>query len=109
MLVFIAGAISTGALVAMNNDDRKSSARPLANLPTVLAVAGATSSRSIVEAIEMCSMSAFAPAFHWSVMTSRRVIASNVSGPTNCVADRVITATTSCPFFWSPRAISTAL
>ena len=81
MLVFIAGASSTGALVAMNSDERKSSARPLANLPTVLAVAGATSSRSMVDAIEMCSMSALAPAFHWSVITSRRVIASKVSGP----------------------------
>ena len=30
----------------------------------------------------MCSMSALAPGFHWSVMTSRRVIASKVSGPT---------------------------
>ena len=83
MLVFIAGAISTGALVAVYSDDRKSSARPLANLPMVLAVAGATSSRSMLEAIAMCSMSALAPGFHWSVMTSRRVIASKVSGPTN--------------------------
>lgn len=107
--MFIAGASSTGAFVAMNNDDRKSSASPLANLPMVFAVAGATSNRSMVEAIEMCSISALAPAFHWSVITSRRVIASKVRGPINCVADRVITATTSWPCCWSPRAISTAL
>ena len=33
MLVFIAGAISTGAVVARYSDERKSSAMPLANLP----------------------------------------------------------------------------
>src|SRR3954467_12024356 len=43
------------------------------------------------------------------MMTPRRVIASNVSGPTNFVADRVITAATSWPRFCSPRATSTAL
>src|SRR3954463_5354853 len=42
-------------------------------------------------------------------MTPRRVIASNVSGPTNFVADRVITAAISWPRFCSPRATSTAL
>ena len=59
--VFIAGATSTGARVAMYSVDRKSSAMPLANLPMMLAVAGATSSRSIVDASAMCSMSALAP------------------------------------------------
>jgi hypothetical protein len=43
------------------------------------------------------------------VITSRRVIASKVSGPTNFSADRVMIATTSWPFFCRPRAISTAL
>src|SRR3954466_2364460 len=42
-------------------------------------------------------------------MTRRRVIASNVTGPTNRVAACVITATTSWPRFCSPRATSTAL
>ncbi len=64
MFVFIAGAINTGAVVARYSDDRKSSAMPLANLPMTLAVAGATSSRSAVDASEMCSMSALAPGFH---------------------------------------------
>ena len=40
---------------------RKSSAMPLANLPMMFAVAGATSSRSMSVASAMCSMSAFAP------------------------------------------------
>ena len=64
MFVFIAGAIITGARVAVYSDDRKSSARPLANLPMVLAVAGATSSRSMFDAMAMCSMSALAPGFY---------------------------------------------
>src|SRR5713226_5800981 len=42
-------------------------------------------------------------------MTRRWVIASNVTGPTNRVAECVITATTSCPRFCNPRATSTAL
>jgi hypothetical protein len=42
-------------------------------------------------------------------MTGRRVIASNVSGPTNLAADRVMTAMTSWPRFCSPRHTSTAL
>src|SRR5215471_1670412 len=42
-------------------------------------------------------------------MTRRRVIASNVTRPTNRVAECVITATTSWPRFCSPRATSTAL
>src|SRR4249919_1451511 len=42
-------------------------------------------------------------------MTRRRVIASNVIGPTNRVAACVITATTSWPRFCRPRATSTAL
>src|SRR5438105_2522591 len=42
-------------------------------------------------------------------MTRRLVIASKVIGPTNLVADRVITARTSWPRFWRPRATSTAL
>ena len=48
MLVFIAGAISTGARVARYNALRKSSAMPPANLPMMFAVAGATSSSADV-------------------------------------------------------------
>ena len=82
---------------------------PLANLPTVLAVAGAMSSRLMSVAIEMCSMSALLPGLHWSVITRRLVIASNVSGPTKRRADRVMMATTSWPRFCRPRATSIAL
>ena len=75
----------------------------------MLAVAGATSSRSIDEASEMCSMSALAPGSNWPVMTRWRVMASKVSGPTNSVAARVMTTTTSWPAFCRPRTTSTAL
>ena len=68
---------------------------PLANLPITLAVHGATSSIAMPSAIAMCSMSAFMPGFHCDVITGRRVIASNVTGPTNRAAERVMTATTS--------------
>ena len=44
------------------------------------------------DASAMCSMSAFIPGANWLVMTGSRVIASNVSGPTNRRAERVITA-----------------
>ena len=105
----MAGATSTGARVAMKRVDRKSSAMPFANLPMMLAVAGATSSRSIVDASAMCSMSALAPGANWSVMTGCRVIASKVIGPTNFAAVAVMTATTSWPRFCRPRTTSTAL
>src|SRR5688572_17516327 len=82
---------------------------PLANLPITLAVHGATSSSAMPSAIAMCSMSAFMPGRHCDVITRRRVIASNVTGPTNRAADRVMIATTSWPRFWSPRHTSTAL
>ena len=57
------------------------------------AVQGATSSRAIESAIATCSMSPFMPDFHCDVITGRLVIASNVTDPTNRVAERVITAT----------------
>ncbi len=95
MFTFIAGARSTGAFVARYSDVRKSSAMPFANLPITLAVHGATSSRLMPSAIAMCSMSAFMPGRHCDVMTGRLVMASNVTGPTNFAAERVITATTS--------------
>jgi hypothetical protein len=47
-VVFIAGAISTGAVHARYVEVRKSSATPLANLAIAFAVAGATTNKSIV-------------------------------------------------------------
>ena len=110
MLVFIAGAISTGARVARYNALRKSSAMPAANLPMMLAVAGATSSRRDVgRERDVLDVGVGARATTASVITRRLVIASKVTSPTNRRADRVITAATSWPRFCNPRATSTAL
>ena len=92
--VFMAGAITRGARVARYRALRKSSAIPFANFPMTLAVAGATTRARIWVASAMCSMSAFIPAANCDVMTGRRVMASNVSGPTNLRAFRVSMACT---------------
>ena len=109
MWVFMAGASSTGAVVARKSELRKSSARPCANFAIVFAVAGTTSSRSDWSASAMCSMSALSPGAHWLDTTRRRVIASKVSSPTKRRAARVITTVTSWPRFCRPRTTSTAL
>ncbi len=56
IVVFIAGATTTGALHARYVVERKSSATPLANLAMMLAVAGATRKRSTVCEKVMCAM-----------------------------------------------------
>ena len=82
---------------------------PLANLPMMLAVAGATRRSAASVASEMCSMSALAPRAYWSVITRRRVLASKVTSPTNLRADRDMIATTSWFRFCNSRATSTAV
>ena len=75
----------------------------------MFAVAGATSSSADVGRERDVLDVGVGAGANWVVMTRRRVIASNVTGPTNRRADRVITAATSWPRFCSPRATSTAL
>ena len=82
---------------------------PWASFPMMLAVAGATSRARMSVASATCSMVAFAPGANWSVTTGRRVMASNVSGPTKRRALAVMATTTSCPASCSRRTISTAL
>ena len=57
ILQFIAGASSTGAVVAMAVVESRSSAMPQAILPIMLAVHGAISRRSAALASEICSIS----------------------------------------------------
>ena len=57
MWMFIAGAIKTGAWVAIRTVVNKSSAIPLAILPITLAVAGAMTKRSALSARLMCPIS----------------------------------------------------
>ena len=56
ILSFIAGAMSTGQVMARNVVERASSAMPLAILPMLFAVAGATIIRSAQSGSEICSV-----------------------------------------------------
>src|SRR5947208_816500 len=84
MFTFMAGAITTGAVVARNKVERKSSARPLANLAITSAVAGATTSASIAWATAICSTAdsmfgSCEPSPNRSVMTFSPLKAANVT------------------------------
>ncbi len=70
--------------------DRKSSARPCANLPSVCAVAGATSRRSHQSASSTWSTAGALPEAQTSVRTSCFESTAKVSGATNSRAPRVI-------------------
>ena len=109
MLTFMAGATSTGEVVARNSVLSASSAIPRANLPSVLAVAGATSNRSAASAKLTCRMSPSAPRANWSMKTRWRDSASNVIAPMKRVACSVITTWTSTPRLCSSRSTSQAL
>jgi hypothetical protein len=109
MFTFMAGARSTGARVARNSVLSASSAIPRANLPIVLAVAGATSRRSAASARLMCWMSLSAPSANWSTNTGWPDSASKVIAETKRVACSVITTRTSTSRFCSSRRTSQAL
>jgi len=109
MFTFMAGATSTSAVVARNSVLSASSAIPRANLPSVFAVAGATSKRSALSARLTCRMSPSAPRANWSTKTGCRQSASNVIAPTKRVAFAVITTWTSTPRRCSSRSTSQAL
>ena len=70
----------------MYSVESASSAMPRANLPRVLAVAGATSSSSAASARLMCRMSLSPPSAHWSTNTGWCERASKVRGATKRVA-----------------------
>ena len=101
MLTFMAGATTTGAVVARYNVVRKSLAMPCANFARMSAVAGTTSNASIAWATAMCSTAesmlgwAFSsPAENISVMTFSPESAAKVSGRTNsCAALVMMTCT----------------
>src|ERR687885_156672 len=74
MLVFIAGAMTTGPVKARYSVERKSSAKPRANFARVSAVAGATTRTSLSCATRICSteldrISSWLPVANISVMT----------------------------------------
>ena len=84
--VFIAGATTTGALVASATLLSRSSAIPFAIFAMTFAVAGATTSASAASASDMC------PGFHssgsenMSHCTGLRLSVRNVRGVTNSLA-----------------------
>ena len=78
MPVFMAAAMSSGALVANAVVDSISSAMPQAILPMILAVAGAMTNRSASEAKAICSTSQGCSRLNISVQTGFPVRVSKV-------------------------------
>ncbi|MCU0276547.1 MAG: hypothetical protein MUF02_06820 [Acidobacteria bacterium] len=74
----------------------------------MLAVAGATSSRSFSLARLMCSSGSW-PSANISLNTLPGAKVAKVSGAMIRVAAQVMTTVTSWPLFWKRRRISTAL
>ena len=98
MPVFMAGAITTGALVASSVVVTISSAMPCAALAITFAVAGAMTNTSAALASEICSTSH--GKLRSKVSTTARLpeSVSNVMGEMNCAADSVMSTRTSAPF-----------
>src|SRR6187549_2225510 len=109
MRSFIAGATSTGHDTASRSEVSMSSAIPWAALPTKLAVAGATTTRSALSVRVMWVGSTTLSRSNWSIMTRRRVRVWNVRGPTNWVADLVMTTVTPASRWTSWETTSAAL
>ena len=95
--LFIAGAINTGLSNAKNRVDRASSAIPQANLPIILAVAGATSNISPQSACDMCLGLKSDIGSNTSEYTLLRETVCNVTVVTNSKALSVaMTLTSAC-------------
>src|SRR5690554_2020334 len=94
MAVFIAGAINTGARVAITVVVSRSSAIPAVIFPMILAVAGMTARRSAFLAREIWAVRHWAGGENISVCTGRPVISRSVSGVTNSQAALVIITST---------------
>ena len=109
MPVFIAGATTTGALVASSVVVTMSSAMPCAALAMTLAVAGAITNTSAAFASEMCSTSHGKLRSNVSTTVRLPDSVSNVIGAINWVADSVISTWTVAPFWCSLLVRSAAL
>ena len=105
----IAGATTTGALVARTVAVTASPDSPLAMAASQCAVAGATTIPSTVSATTMWPIRPSGSSASTSVSTAWRDRDANVRGPTNAVAAGVSIATTSAPSARSRRRSSTAL
>ena len=109
MPVFMAGAITTGALVARSVVETMSSAMPCAAFAMMFAVAGAITNTSAAFASEMCSTSHGKLRSKVSTTVRLHESVSNVTGEMNCVADSVMSTRTSAPFWCSLLVRSAAL
>ena len=109
MLLFIAGAMTTGAVVAMTVVVSISSAMPPAIFPMMLAVAGAMTNTSAHWARAMCSTLNSGISLNMDTATGLPEISRIVSGVINSVACSVIMHLTSAPRLRSMLAISAAL
>ncbi|MGC0370201.1 hypothetical protein RKD05_002453 [Microbacterium sp. SLBN-111] len=105
--VCIAGATTTGAVVARRVVPSRSAASPAVIDARVFAVAGATMTRSADCPSDTCRTRATSSCTE--VVTGLRLIASHVGSPTNRSASSVGTTCTSCPAFTSSRTSPTVL
>ena len=105
----IAGATTTGTVVARQAAVIESPAMPLAMAPSQWAVAGATTIPSTSFAALMWPIRPSSWRASTSASTGWRLNVSSVSGPMNAVAEGVIRTRTSAPSVWSMRSSSTAL
>ncbi len=106
---FIAGARTSGALVASAESETISSAMPCANFASISAVAGATTKRSARRPTAICPSSASLHGSYGVVQTRRCVSVAKVSGVTKRVAPSVIRTSTLAPAATQSRANSTTL
>ena len=109
MLLFIAGAKSTGAFVAMIVVDNMSSAMPLATLPMTLAVAGAMTKISAQRAKAICSTLNSGVSSNIDTATGLPLISRMVNGVISFVACSVMMHFTSAPRWRSRLAMWAAL
>ena len=109
ILVFIAGAKITFALVAIIVVDNISSDIPFATFPIIFAVAGATKKTSALFASDICCISKALGSANISVTTIFWLNDWNDKGVTNLVADSVIITLTSMSFFFKALMMSKAL
>ena len=107
MLAFMAGAISSGAVMARAVVDSRSSAMPFASFARQFAEAGAMTYTSAHFASDMCSRDFLGSKV--SVTTGLPLRVSKVSGGTNLAACSVSTTRTCAPCLTSRLTRSQAL
>ena len=105
---FMAGATSTGAVVARAAEVRQSSAMPQASLARTSAVQGHTRKASAHSPRSMCGMGEGGQSKTF-LATGTEVSPSKVAVPTKRVAASVMATRTSQPAFCRPRHTSAAL